>query len=187
MRNTIYLKMMFGYEKGMIITKPSLSIIREEAYECKVPLADNHKKTDQYKELTTTSDITDFLSTYSYSEPTSFPDTKNLQFDTFLKHINILPIIKITTTRKKYQYNEFNIDLDSTNMNYTVGEVELVVDAAHEAEQAKNKILAFCKSLNLDTKGPIYGKVLYYIQNHNPAQYQALVDSGLIARKTKGS
>ena len=145
---------------------PTLALLisfRDTMYECKVPLIDSHKKTDQYKELTAPTDITQFLSSFPFSEPILIPNTTTL-FDAFLKQINLVPVATITTTRKKYQYNEFSIDLDSTDLGYSVGEVEIVVDTPEQANEASDRILQFCKTLNLDTKGPIYGKVLHYIQ-----------------------
>lgn len=74
--------------------------------------------------------------------------------------------------------------LKRKDFGYNIGEVELMVSDPKEMELAAKRISQFCKEFDFDTTPPIYGKVLRYLESERPAHFKALVDCGLIQRKT---
>jgi len=103
-----------------------------------------------------------------------------------LESMGMHPFCAIKTRRRKYQTDDgLGIDLDSLmEMNYHIGEVELMV-SQQNVQEASKKILNFIQTHKLDIEGPIYGKVLYYIKQHNREQFEILHQVGLIDRKLK--
>lgn len=107
-----------------------------------------------------------------------------------MKSIGVHPFASLTTRRTSLNKDEFEIDLDVVNSSeeasfeYMIGEVELIVDRQEDMETASKKIIAFCEENQLDISKPVRGKVLEFLYRHKPLHYQALVDSGLIQRKS---
>ncbi len=90
---------------------------------------------------------------------------------------------KLETTRKKYQYQDLTIDLDSTDFGYQIGEIEIVVHSKEDIATAEAKIHQFARDLGLNIRSGVPGKVLTYLQQFRADHYQALRVSGLLASK----
>ena len=85
----------------------------------------------------------------------------------------------ITTTRRKYQRDDFVIDFDLVNYGYNIVEIEAQVENKEQIPAATEKILSFAKQYGLKT-GYVRGKVIEYLRRKNLKHYQALVDSGVV-------
>jgi predicted adenylyl cyclase CyaB len=146
---------------------------RDKKFELKIPLhhKDLDRLADQYEELEEKEKIRAAL---------GLP--KKGAFDDDLKKGDYSPFCTLTTTRRKFKKDEFNIDLDtvqSTDFSYNIGEIELMVDDVTEISGAINKIMAFAKEKNLII-APVRGKVLEYLKLKNQKHYQALVKAEVI-------
>jgi predicted adenylyl cyclase CyaB len=146
---------------------------RDGRFELKIPLhhKDLDRLADQYEELEEKGKIRAVL---------GLP--KKGTFSENLSEGGYSPFCELTTTRRKFKKDEFNIDLDtvhSADFSYNIGEVELMVDDVTEMSGAIDKIMAFAKEKNL-TIAPVRGKVLEYLKLKNPKHYQALVKAGVI-------
>jgi len=153
---------------------------RTGKFECKVPLQSERNVMDNYRELTTVDEIKEFLA----SKNLIGQNSKN--FEDYVEEAGLFRFGTITTVRRKYQKDEFTLDLDSVDLKskiYQIGEVELMVPELG-VSSAMSKILDFCWEHELDTS-PIRGKVLEYLLLNNPKHYEALEKCGLIARKMK--
>jgi len=177
----------FDTNKYALTTKDIWLRQRDQDYECKIPILESNAniKTDRYREAVTSEEIQKFLLSImplptTATTATSLKDKPMLQL---FQQLGISSFATITTTRRKYLYDKFTIDLDWTDLGYCIGEVELMVEDEKQVEKASQQILQFCKDNQLQTDPPVQGKVLQYIQTRLPKHYQALVDAGLIARK----
>jgi thiamine-triphosphatase len=144
---------------------------RDGRFEIKIPLHDIHhpeKGTTQYRELETEDEIRRAI---------GLPQKNDFMSD--LKAANYRSVADILTTRTKYKYGEFTIDLDVTDSGYELAEIELMVPQPADMEQAVQKILAFAAERGLGIEAR-RGKVLEYIRRNNPAHFQALMDAGVI-------
>ncbi|OGH67677.1 MAG: hypothetical protein A3C15_02625 [Candidatus Magasanikbacteria bacterium RIFCSPHIGHO2_02_FULL_50_9b] len=90
------------------------------------------------------------------------------------------PFAELHTERTQYRDGIFHIDVDHTtahNFVYDVVEIEIMVDENGDIHAAERDIMAFAESRGLKT-GHVNGKVLEYIEQKNPAQFQVLVETG---------
>ena len=83
------------------------------------------------------------------------------------------------TARRKYQKQEFIIDLDTvtyagSDLVFKIGEIELLVPTENDMPGAYQKITNFALAHGLSTL-PVRGKVLHYLKIAKPDHYQALV------------
>ncbi|EKD46847.1 MAG: thiamine triphosphatase [uncultured bacterium] len=91
-------------------------------------------------------------------------------------------LCNLKTTRKKYRKENFIIDLDiveAEGFNYTIGEIELMVENETEMPSAIKAIEEFAEGRGLESK-PVNGKVREYLKRKKPEKYQALVDVGVM-------
>jgi len=95
-----------------------------------------------------------------------------------LKQRGIVPFASFTTLRRSYMKKGFRIDLDTLDFDYTVAEIEILVENQSEVESAKEKIKAFAEAHHLDTS-PVHGKLIEYIKRLRPAHAEALIAAGL--------
>ncbi len=86
-----------------------------------------------------------------------------------------VPFATITTTRAKYEKNDFHIDVDEADFGYRILEIELMVSDKHEVESARRRILDFAAKNGVSIpEEQVRGKVREYIRLNNPQQARIL-------------
>lgn len=123
---------------------------------------------DRYEEITDEHEICKYL---AINFEKSLPRT--------LKINKINPFATITAERKKYRKDEFTIDFDITDFNYSICEVELMVQDDSQMNQALEKIENFRKENNL-SDSHVRGKLVEYIYLNLPEHYRALQVAGVV-------
>ena len=145
---------------------------RNDRFELKMVIAGvgsvRQRSIDQYCEFETDQEIQQALGLVG-NEPLRILLEKN----------GYTPFTTIITTREKYTKGGFVIDLDVMDFGYEVIEIELLVDAPEQVAEAEKKIMAFAASVGLSTDF-IFGKVVEYLRRYRPAQFQVMVDVGLV-------
>eukprot|EP01080_Neovahlkampfia_damariscottae_P002935 gene2935-4774_t len=138
---------------------------REEYFELKFRVGSTENRNIlSYKEITDLNDIEHHLNHL-------FEKQKRLK-----DYLEVFePFATIETSRMKFKFKEFNIDLDSTNFGSNFGEIEILVEEEKEIEEAKKKIEHFMKEHNL--KRDKIGKVLSYILKRNQKQKKILFEN----------
>lgn len=95
----------------------------------------------------------------------------------------IFPYATFQTLRRKYQINEFIVDLDMAYFDdfiYRIAEVEILVSDESKVPQAEKKLEAFMEKIGLDTSKSIKPKLIEFLSHKNPTHYQALIASGIV-------
>lgn len=143
---------------------------RSGRFELKVPMnvSIEERVSDQYKELETEEEIAKQLHL-----------SKNNNFAEALKADGYIPFITITTTRKKYKKDGYNIDMDTVDFGYNIAEIEYMTDDECEIKEATDKIIEYARSHGL-SEGIVRGKVVEYLRRNNPPHFQALIDAKVI-------
>lgn len=138
----------------------------------KIPLHKNTERiTDQYDEIQDEQKIRDIL---------NLSKKRGLSDD--LMEAEYISFCICKTTRKKYKYGLFTIDLDVVDFQdftYTIGEIEVMVSDESEVKNTVKNILTFAKEHHLNIT-PIRGKVIEYLKRIKPDHYQALIKTGVI-------
>lgn len=109
------------------------------------------------------------------------------------KPCHLVPFARIETLRSRWEptettspYSRLVVDLDRTNYNYTVGEVEILVHTEDEVAAARRRIGEFVQLLlpspSMDDNIGI-GKLEYYMSRHCKAHYEACVRGGSIQKR----
>lgn len=144
---------------------------RDRKFELKLPMnfSIEERISDQYEELENDKDILKY-----------FNADINKTLNDFLTEKEYKPFCKITTIRKKYKKEGFNIDLDSTDFGYTNAEIEYMTDDVSKMEEITKSIIEFAKRHNMVSHGNIWGKVIEYVRRNNPKHFQALIDAKVI-------
>ena len=91
-------------------------------------------------------------------------------FETALENRKIKPFAEYITTRKKYKKGGFIIDIDRTDFEFGVIEIELMVEDDGVAQEAENKIKKFAEEHGLEI-AYLEGKLLEYVKRNNPEGY----------------
>lgn len=100
-------------------------------------------------------------------------DGKTLK--TSLVSLGYSPFATITTTRLKYEKDNFHIDVDSADFGYTVLEVELMVDSEDKVKATYQRILDFAAANRIPIpERRTRGKVIEYLWRNNPKHFHAL-------------
>jgi hypothetical protein len=85
--------------------------------------------------------------------------------------------------------NAIQVDLDATDTNYAVGEVEIVVEKEDQVANAKSRIQQVITAINGDkdlkldertSQTPPQGKLEHFLFHYRPNHYQALVEAGIL-------
>ncbi|MBU2509009.1 CYTH domain-containing protein [Patescibacteria group bacterium] len=144
---------------------------RDGRFELKDPL--QNQKSDnrffnRYEELESNDEICARL---------NIPSSDSMRED--LEKAGYKPFSKYVTTRTKYKKDGFTIDLDITDFDYGVNEIELLVEREDEMDEAIKRIKDFAKKHQL-TLQSIRGKLPEYLKRNNPDHHQALVDAEII-------
>ena len=144
---------------------------RNGTFELKISMNASIEKrvSDQYRELETEKEILEYF---------NFDSSKTMS--DFLNAKGFAPFCVITTTRRKYKKEGFNIDLDSMDFGYTLIEVESMTDDESNIPKIIENIIAFAKKYNIVSPNYIRGKVVEYLRVNNPAHFHALIDAKVI-------
>ncbi|NGX47428.1 MAG: hypothetical protein K1000chlam3_00801 [Chlamydiae bacterium] len=144
---------------------------RECKFELKIGLRGVKGKVDCYEKVTDEKEILEKLGL-----------EKEKELSKALSKAKIFPYATFQTVRRKYQIEEFSIDLDLAYFDdfiYRIAEIELVVNTESKVPQAEESLAIFIQRLGLDNNQPIKAKLLEYLSQKNPTHYQALVASGI--------
>lgn len=93
---------------------------------------------------------------------------------------------QLKTLRTSYEYNGVRIDLDHVSpTNYVVGELEIMtLDSIEDISRAREKLNQTASVFGIDLQSTrIQGKVLHYLNHHQPQHYQKLRECGLLHLK----
>lgn len=82
-------------------------------------------------------------------------------------------IIEYGTERKKYKKEGFTICLDKMSFDYSMCEVELMVEKEEQAKEAKEKIMNFAKEYDFEEKKGL-SKGAEYLRRFNPEKYKEI-------------
>ncbi len=145
---------------------------RECRFELKVGINGLKGEIDRYEEVTDESQILQKLGLEKEKDLTKA-----------LVNAKIFPYATFQTVRRKYQIEEFTIDLDLAYFDdfiYRTAEIELMVTSMSKIPQAEESINRFIQRLGLDYGRPIKAKLIEFLSQKNPTHYQALVASGIV-------
>jgi len=145
---------------------------RNGKFELKLPLQKNgYELTNQYHEVEGEEKIRqifDIVPMRSFLE-----DIQSFGYASFGE---------FRTIRKEYKKEKFTIDLDEVDFgdsNYSIAEIELLVESEEEIKKANNEILTFAKLMGLRSEN-LRGKMSEYLFRQKPEHYKALVDAGVV-------
>ena len=143
---------------------------REGKFELKVPMnvSIDRRITDQYQELETDYEIASYL---KLSTDGALADA--------LTASSYRPFASITTTRRKYRRDGYNIDLDAADFGYNIVEIEHMTDNESHIKETTQKLVEYARTYGL-LGGIVHGKVVEYLKRNNPAHFQALIDAKVI-------
>lgn len=145
---------------------------RECKFELKIGIRGFEGNIDQYQEITKESEILKKLGL-----------EKEKDLLKALEKAKIFPYATFQTVRRKYQIEEFTIDLDLAYFDdfiYRMAEIELLVSGENKVKEAEDSISRFITQLGIDPKRPVKAKLIEYLSQKNPTHYQALQASGII-------
>lgn len=84
---------------------------------------------------------------------------------------NLVVIIEYSNRRKGYLKDGFDIGLDQMDFDYSMCEIELMVDKEEEIADAERKILDFANQYGLEEK-KMYSKRREYLRRFKPEIYK---------------
>lgn len=146
---------------------------RECQFELKIGVRGIKGQVDRYEEVTNESKILKKLGL-----------EKEKDLYKALTNAKIFPYATFQTARRKYQIEEFTIDLDLAYFDdfiYRIAEIEMVVNKESKISQAEKSIIQFIERLGLDLNQPVKAKLIEFLSQKNPTHYQALVASGIVS------
>jgi len=146
--------------------------LRDNNFELKIPASISDKGfINQYKELTDEDSIRKHLNLQG-SEP----------INQLLADNKYNPFCILTTTRERFKKDSFSIDIDTVtadSFNYYIAEIEMMVEKESDMKAALNQITLFMEQNNI-SESPVRGKVIEYLIQKIPNQYNALLSAGVI-------
>lgn len=102
----------------------------------------------------------------------------------------LVAIARIYTRRTKWTQTQpscqvrLTVDLDATDFDYGVGEVEAVVDNDDDIENARRSIKDLIEALTGGSNNiPASGKLEFYLEKYRPRIFEILVDCGVIRKR----
>lgn len=145
---------------------------RDANFELKIPASISDKGfINQYKELTDEASIKEHLNLHGSGSINQVLVDK--------KHN---PFCILTTTRERFKKDSFSIDIDTVtadDFNYSIAEIELMVEKESDMKSALNQITLFMEQNNI-SESPVKGKVIEYLRQKSPNHYNALLSAGII-------
>ncbi|XP_077982586.1 thiamine-triphosphatase-like [Glandiceps talaboti] len=161
---------------------------REGQWELKSPPEhrDVESKSAQYAETSAADEILQKISAILKTRSlVSECDSETAdQIAVFVKQCGLKPFAVFRTDRKTYTLDGgFHIDLDETDFGYRVGEIELTVEQDGDVAAALQKIDAVAEKLGFTSVTRVPGKMDAYLQKHNVAHYEKLVQALVLYEK----
>lgn len=145
---------------------------RDNNFELKIPASISDKGfINQYKELTDEDSIKEHLNLQG-----------NYPMNQLLVDKKYNPFCILTTTRERFKKDLFSIDIDAVtadSFNYSIAEIELMVEKESDMKSALNQITLFMEQNNI-SESSVRGKVIEYLRQKNPNHYNALLSAGII-------
>lgn len=144
---------------------------RDGKFEMKLPLNEKsvlQRKSNKYKEVESEGEIRKVL---------ELPLSGN--FTEALEEEGYSPVLEIETTRKKYKKGEFAIVFDVTNLGFSIGEIEVVVENESGIEAASDRIINFAEEQHVELVST-EGKVLECLKIERPELYRAIREAEVI-------
>jgi len=87
---------------------------------------------------------------------------------------------RIKTTRKKYAYGDFIIDIDEVDFGYSLCEIEKIAKSKKDIGRIGREIISAGKKLGLKIYWSLRGKVLEYLWRYDKKHYNKLKESQVI-------
>jgi adenylate cyclase class IV len=103
----------------------------------------------------------------------------DLAFIDFLQQVGYAEKVHMITTRKTYTQDSFTIDIDFTDFNYIVVEIETMVSSYSETESAKQKIIDYANKIGMPN-ARARSKLKEYIVRFIPNIAKILIEKGMI-------
>ncbi|XP_075067311.1 thiamine-triphosphatase [Mixophyes fleayi] len=72
------------------------------------------------------------------------------------------------------------VDLDETDFDFAIGEVEVLVNTQEEVQSALEKVEDVCKQLGVLKDSPVQGKVSTFLQRNCTDHYQQLLQANIL-------
>ncbi len=150
---------------------------RGEQFQLKLPVFQKEKmQTAQFQEIEGEDKIREIF---------AIPPIVDFEMD--IKKFGYGIFCDLTTVRKKYEKENFVIDLDQTISNlpreddfsYQVVEIGLMVAGSAEIPRADKKIMTFAKRNQLKVEKQ-KGKVAQYLFQKKPKHFKVLVEAGIV-------
>lgn len=147
---------------------------RENQFELKKGIKREGSSIDRYEEI---SDKERILTELGFSHKCTH------DMLTTLSDAGIIPFCTFLTKRRRYQLDEFSVDIDVADFGdlvYRVAEFELLVDSEKKIQEAEDKINHLLQRMQINLSAVVPAKLTYYLYNRSPYHYQALVDNKVI-------
>lgn len=144
---------------------------RECKFELKVGIRNVSGRIDHYQEITNEAAILKKLGL-----------EKDRDLTKALTKAKIFPFATFQTIRRKYQIEEFSLDLDLAYYDdfiYRIAEIELMVPSEDKISEAERAIENFVKRLGIQDR-PVRAKLIEYLSQKNPTHYEALAKAGVV-------
>jgi len=161
----------FDNERYSLTTRDVWLRRRNGEFQMKVPFNEDIKDRtlDRYQELEGEEAIAEYFDW----------DLSARSFEDYLNE-NFAPFIDFESTRQKFGHpGGFTIDIDRTDFDYDMLEIELLVDNKEEMPEAAERIRNEAKKHGLKV-GYRYGKVIELIRRQSPEHFKKLVEAGVI-------
>ena len=150
---------------------------RDEQFQLKLPVSQKEKmQITQFQEIEGEDKIREIFAVATV-----------LDFETDIKAFGYEIFCQLRTTRKKYQKEGFEIDLDDAvsvlpgeeDFVYKITEIELLVENKEEVSSASKKIEEFATKNQLKLE-KTWGKIAQYLFQKKPKHFEALVVAGVV-------
>lgn len=154
---------------------------REEGWELKRPVAltgGHGGPATQYCEVTEHVAIASHLCQALGIAPMMNPSS----MEELLGLLGLEAFATYVTDRRSYALpsGQVHVDLDEADFDFSVGEVEVVVDSADRVEEALKKVNRLCTELGVTGSHRVPGKMSTYLQRFRPAHHQRLLEAGVL-------
>ena len=135
---------------------------RNDDYELKIQISDSKQHKAVFNEEVTESG--EILARLGFD--------RNDNLEKIIRE-NLVILCTIKTKRKKYRVGEFEIDVDETDFDYNICEIELMVESEANINEAEQKILTLAEHFGFSTK-KLPGKVAECLRKTRPEIYKEL-------------
>ena len=142
-------------------------------------LADLNKNVENYFEISDSKEIINSIIDLSKSKNVIFKHENECNtIETLVDMLGLKPYARINSTRKSYIIENIRVDLDETDFNYRLGELEVVLDESlrlsENIEKSIQKISILTSKLGITNIDGIPGKISTYLYLFNPKLFEIL-------------